>query len=88
MDAMLLISALNNRAPGFSSQATIIEDLKTQSRTWFSSCSFSRRCTNTVAHVLAQVGARCDVNSHLSWEYEVPLCANDAVMADLAQTVS
>jgi hypothetical protein len=46
-DAMQLVSALNNRTPDFSSEATIIEDLKTQSRTWFSSCSFksSRRCT-------------------------------------------
>jgi hypothetical protein len=41
------VAALNNRTPDFSSEATIIEDLKTQSRTWFSSCSFksSRRCT-------------------------------------------
>jgi hypothetical protein len=71
-DSMLLVSALNNRAHEFSSEATIIEDLKIQSRTWFSTCSFkfSRRCTNIVAHV----GARCD--------------ANDAVMADLAQTIS
>jgi hypothetical protein len=35
-DAMLLVSALNNRAADFSSEATIIEDLKIQSRTWFS----------------------------------------------------
>jgi hypothetical protein len=75
-DAMLLVSALNNRAHEFSSEARIIEDLKIQSRTWLSTCSFkfSRRCTNTVAHVITQVGARCD--------------ANDAVMADLAQTIS
>jgi ribonuclease HI len=89
-DAQLLAMALNNPMPDFSSESSIIQDLKIQSRTWFSSCAvrYSKRATNTAAHELAQHGLNCDVNSTLSWEYEVPECARIAVMGDSAQIVS
>jgi hypothetical protein len=89
-DALLLATALNSMKPDFSREASIIEDLKVQSRTWFSQCSirFSKRSSNTVAHLLAQEGFNCDVNTSLAWEYEVPLCAEVPVMGDLAQIVS
>ena len=57
-DTQLLAMALNSTKADFSSEAAVIEDLKIQSRTWFSSCSirFSRRSSNNVAHALAQAG--------------------------------
>jgi hypothetical protein len=42
-DALLLVAALNSKKPDFSSEAAIIEDLKVQSHTWFSSCSIRFR---------------------------------------------
>jgi hypothetical protein len=89
-DAQLLAMALNNPMPYFSSESSIIQDLKIQSRTWFSSCAvrYSKRATNTAAHELAQHGLKYDVNSTLSWEYEVPECASIAVMGDSARIVS
>ena len=73
-DAQLLAMALNSTKADFSSEAAIIEDLKIQSRTWFSSCSirFSRRSSNNVAHALAQAGIIMTVNSCKCWDYEVP----------------
>jgi ribonuclease HI len=89
-DAQLLAMALNNPMPDFSSESSIIQDLKIQSRTWFSSCAvrYSKRATNTAAHELAQHGLKYDVNSTLSGEYEVPECASIAVMGDSARIVS
>jgi hypothetical protein len=83
-DAQLLAAALSSRKADFSREATIIEDLKFQSRMWFSSCNirFSKRHTNKIAHALAQFGAQCVANSTISWEYEVPLCVSNAVMGD------
>jgi hypothetical protein len=82
--------ALNSRKPGFSRETVIVEDLKVQSRTWFSSCSilYTRRVTDRAAHELAQHGLKCDVNSTLLWEYEMPECASIAVMGDSAQIVA
>lgn len=89
-DAQLLAMALNSKKPDCSSEAAIIEDIKIQSRTWFSSCPFrfGRRVSNQAAHALAQEGAKCNVNSSISWEYEVPACASVAVMGDSTLTVS
>jgi ribonuclease HI len=51
-DAQELAMVLNNRKPDYSREAPVIEDIKVQSRTWFSSCSirFSRRAANRAAH--------------------------------------
>jgi ribonuclease HI len=48
-DAQLLAMALNSSRPDFSSDAVIVEDLKVQMRTWFSSCKilFSRKFSST-----------------------------------------
>jgi hypothetical protein len=45
-------------------EAPVIEDIKVQSRTWFSSCSirFSRRAANRAAHNLARFGLSCNEN--------------------------
>jgi hypothetical protein len=73
-DVQVLAMALNSRKPDW--EAAIIEDLKVQSRTWFSS------------HELAKHGLGCDVNSTLLWEYVVPESASFYVMGDSAQIVS
>jgi hypothetical protein len=88
-DAQLLAMALSSWKPDYSTEPAIIEDLKIQSRMWFSSCCirFAKRETNTVAHILAQLGAKCDVKSSLSWDYEVPACTVDAVKDDIALNV-
>jgi hypothetical protein len=50
---------------------------------WFTSCTGKMR----VAHEIAQVGARCNVNSTILWEGEVPMGATVAVMPDMAQII-
>jgi ribonuclease HI len=89
-DAQLLAMALNSNTPDYSSEAVIIQDLKFQMSTWFSSCKvkFSRRNTNQVAHSLAKFGMNCNVDSVRCWEYQVPACARVAALGDLTQTVS
>jgi hypothetical protein len=54
-DAQLLAMTLSSKRPDFSTEAVVIEDLKLQSRMWFSSCSFrfTKRSSNGVAHNLA-----------------------------------
>lgn len=41
MDAQMLAQALNRRTPDCSRYAAAIEDIKVQSRLWFSSCVFA-----------------------------------------------
>ncbi|KAI5017892.1 hypothetical protein ZWY2020_042780 [Hordeum vulgare] len=89
-DAQLLAMALDSKKPDCSSEAAVIEDIKIQCHTWFSSCQirFGRRGSNQAAHALAKEGMKCNVNHSVSWEYEVPACANVAVMGDSTLNVS
>ena len=90
MDALMLEQALNRRAPDCSHQAQAIEDIKVQSRLWFSTCVFAhcKREANMPAHHMARLGLSHQVGDTLVADHVLPANVAEFVMGDLAQHVS
>lgn len=89
-DALLVEQALNRRAPNFSKEAQVIEDIKVQINLWFSSCKFvhCKREANMPAHHLAKLGLSLHVGEVLVFDENVLACIADSVLGDLAQAVA
>ncbi|CAM0873789.1 unnamed protein product [Alopecurus aequalis] len=86
-DSQLLMLALNRREADASPLGVIIDELKFQFRTTFSSCDLvsCKREFNRPAHELASIGWSCDVKRALLWEYEVPAQIAGLVLGDMPQ---
>mgnify|MGYP002413863672 CR=1 FL=1 len=86
MDALMLEQALNRRAPDCLRQAQAIQDIKVQSRLWFSSCVFAhcKREANMPAHHMAKLGLALQVEDVLVADDVIPAIVAKFVMGDLA----
>jgi ribonuclease HI len=86
-DSQLLMLALNRRDADVSPLGLIIEELKFQIRTTFTSCDivFCKREFNRPTHELASMGRSCEVNRALLWEYEVPAQIVGLVLGEMPQ---
>jgi ribonuclease HI len=73
-DSQLLINALNSRQANSSSLGVIIDELRFEISTIFSSCNviWCKRELNRLAHELPRIVRSCVINRAFLWEYEVP----------------
>jgi hypothetical protein len=79
------INALNCRQANSSSLGVIIDELRFEISTMFSTCNIIWcKCElNRPAHELARIGRSCDINRALLWEYEVPAAIAGIVSGEM-----
>lgn len=83
-DSLLLAQAINRVSPDYSKQAVPLEELKMQTKLWFSRCNiqYCHREANAAAHAIAKLGYSCNLNEASLWEDDVPAEAEVIVMGD------